>query len=223
MKMLTIARPRTSTHKASPWHALLWTILLLASPLAHSGVWFDKTAMFKYGAVYARSIVLNENGNPTYVEYDGEGREVTGYQLEITDANRKYTVVSGDAYRATQEQYTKLEAQNKQGELLTREQYLNRSFQTVDGTPLAKPTLNANTLSVFVRPALQLVFNNPEKIILAQYPINVLQNIEPTTKSLIMAPDGTIKHKTYLFSYPQGIASQHERWAVILSDFHQLS
>ena len=28
---------------------------------------------------------------------------------------------------------------------------------------------------------------------------------------------------SYLFSYPQGIASQHERWAVILSDFHQLS
>jgi len=191
MKMLTIARPRTSVPR--PWPAMLWTILLLAPTLAHSAVWYDRTPMFKYGAVYARSIVLNEAGNPTYVEYDKDGKEITsGIQVEITPDKRDYVVMSGAAFRATVAQYQQLHAQHPDGELLTRAAYLSRNFVTLDQTPIQKPNINPGTLHVYVRAANQLLINNPDQIILGQFPMDVTLTIAANTQSLLLKPDGTL-------------------------------
>lgn len=70
--------------------------LTLSSPLqsAHHG--------FQFGAVYAKSLMLSEQGNPIFVEFlDGE---IVDGDIEKTGEYAEARVMAGDIYRADQVQ-----------------------------------------------------------------------------------------------------------------------
>lgn len=128
-----------------------------------------------YGFVYTREVVTNEDGHHIWVEYN----PLTGaYENQIGIATgpdldpAEWRVMSGDEYRGYVEQKTELHEAQNDLVLMTRSVYEGPDILLADGTAMTKPALADTTASVSILPQARRIINDPDSLIIAEYPIN---------------------------------------------------
>ncbi|GAA5215845.1 hypothetical protein ACFSJ3_10555 [Corallincola platygyrae] len=109
----------------------------------------------KLAYVFARTVVLDDNGEPILVEYNDDGTEAGVVNLNIPASEA--TVIAASQYRAQQAKLALFNETHKNdlaraARLLTRAQYDAETFLAADNeTALAKPALGGSVKSVLVR------------------------------------------------------------------------
>src|SRR5690606_39210804 len=83
----------------------------------------------KIGVVQARALVLGQNGQPIFAEYDDSGAVVAEIGERHGDLDNAY-VLSGDVYRAVVDTYRVTREANKGSFVLTRDAYAGHEFGT---------------------------------------------------------------------------------------------
>ena len=176
---------------------VLSTVVFLYAPLAHAifGMQITKS---RFGHIMARSVVLTENGFPTYVEYDEAGEEVG----EIAEASGFYQdawVMSAARYQQIVENYRFI--QSEHGETIARgafvlseEEFQSYDFVTRKGEPVTGTSrLMDATLSVFVRHKDEILIPEIDPILLqAPIDLNDVQDLEENIKSVLLSDQGKV-------------------------------
>lgn len=166
-----------------------------AFSLGHLPGYFIPQQYFKHGAVYTRAIVLNESGKPTWVEYDSSGKE----GREIGEAVGQYAtakVMAGDTYRAYLKRQTEVRALYPDAQVMTDSAYRSRAFKTVTGQTIDKPDIDDSTLTVMVRADKDLFSTTGKDLVLLEMPIKDGVTPDASSKSLLLATDGSILHQS---------------------------
>ncbi|MGI9273768.1 MAG: hypothetical protein ACR2PT_02780, partial [Endozoicomonas sp.] len=159
------------------------------------GMWpYIPQSGMKKGAVFARAVVLGENGKPIYVEFNTKGEEVNEIG-EATGDLAKVRVMSGDLYRSYLDRLEKIRESNSKTELLSAQAYNSKSFETVNQEPVNKPGLKSDTLFVLV-PVDDAIFTPQTELKLLELPVNPNQPISSSIKSLLLREDGAIERQT---------------------------
>ncbi|MCG7872835.1 MAG: GH-E family nuclease [Candidatus Thiodiazotropha lotti] len=178
-------RPNSHT-QAARFIGLVWLLALslFSSPLqAQHG--------FQFGAVYAKSLILSEQGNPIYVEYGLDG-EIAGEIGEATGQYAEARVMAGQIYRAYQIQLEAVREQFPDLELVSKDTYESATYTTVGGVAIPKPPLGGNTVMVAIRPLAQRLIADSSQLVLQELPINPQLQIGNDTQSVLLDPDGAI-------------------------------
>lgn len=166
-----------------------------AFSLGHLPGYFIPQQYFKHGAVYTRAIVLSESGKPTWVEYDSSGKE----GREIGEAVGQYEtakVMAGDTYRAYLKRQTEVRALYPDAQVMTDSAYRSRAFKTVTGQTIDKPDIDDSTLTVMVRADKDLFSTTGKDLVLLEMPIKDGVTPDASSKSLLLATDGSILHQS---------------------------
>ncbi|WP_444914063.1 hypothetical protein [Microbulbifer sp. TRSA007] len=153
---------------------------------------------FRSGHVMARSVILTENGLPTYVEFDELGEEAR----EIAEASGAYldaNLMSGYRYRDILKNFNQVDEDfgdtiARGAYVLSRDAYRTMQFTTRDGKPLTNvPQLQESTLSVLVRHQDQLLIENISPI-LFEAPIDLTdpQDVREDINSLLISKEGHV-------------------------------
>ncbi|MCG7982336.1 MAG: hypothetical protein JAY90_06230 [Candidatus Thiodiazotropha lotti] len=181
----------------------LLALSLLSSPLqAQHG--------FQFGAVYAKSLILSEQGNPIYVEYGLDG-EIAGEIGEATGQYAEARVMAGEIYRAYQVQLEAVRAQFPDLDLVSKDTYESGNYTTLNGDTIQKPPLGGNTVMVALRPEAQRLLPDPSQLVLLELPINPQLQIGGDTKALLLDPDGAILSQSSLnIGFKTGFVSDAE-------------
>lgn len=145
------------------------------------------------GTVYTREIFRNENGMRTWVAYSPD----TGEQVSVIDAGESkypghsWRVMSADEYRHYKEHYENLVERNKDKyELappIARAEFESAEFLLADGeTAITKPQIQTGTAYVVVLPQAARLINDPDTLVLAEYPFDPSQDHGVSENSLTM-------------------------------------
>lgn len=145
------------------------------------------------GTVYTREIFRNENGMRTWVAYSPD----TGEQVSVIDAGESkypghsWRVMSADEYRHYKEHYENLIERNKDKyELappIARAEFESAEFLLADGeTAITKPQIQTGTAYVVVLPQAARLINDPDTLVLAEYPFDPSQDHGVSENSLTM-------------------------------------
>ncbi|WP_444917516.1 Ig-like domain-containing protein [Microbulbifer sp. JMSA003] len=192
----------------SKWYFALLTLVfsLGCMPSAHgffglNPYWalggFD-VVRWRSGHVMARSVILTDNGYPTYVEFDEAGEEAR----EIAEASGKYldaSLMSGYRYRDIVKNFNKVdedygETIARGAYVLSRDAYQSMQFTTRDGKPLSNvPQLQESTLSVLVRHQDQILIENISPV-LFEAPVDLSdpQDVPEEINSLLISKEGRV-------------------------------
>ena len=177
---------------------LLTVFSLLASVTVQATYMFPRNLVNGY--VYARTLVLGENGQPILAEYDAQG-ELIRVIGEMTGTYENAQIMSADTFNQWLENFRHYRTQHEAGDargayLLTAEAYSTTTFVTVDGLPVERPALNSDTKSVYVRGdrALLTTVTNP---VLFEAAINLIPyadtfQLADNIQSLVMSSTGVI-------------------------------
>ncbi len=150
---------------------------------------------YKHGAVYTRAIVPGPTGRPVYVEYDTSGKEAR----EIGEAIGQYEraqVMSGDVYRAYIQRQKDARERYPTALVMTAAEYRGKTFKTVTGETINKPSLQPSSLTVMVRPDKELFTTTGTELLLLQLPIKDGVTPDASSKSLLLSPEGAILNQT---------------------------
>lgn len=168
----------------------------------------------KSGWVMARSIILDQNGNPILVEFDDKGKEVEKIDIGNTDIG-KISIIQAVDYRTLDLQLQNFRMQYKDSlakgaELLSRAEYEQSTFLMADGiTIIDKHPLDEGVNSVFVRgQSSRLVdVNQSDGLVLLKFHLDMTQDadISVSTRSLVINDRGQIIAKSkYNIAYRTG-------------------
>jgi hypothetical protein len=166
-----------------------------AYSLGHLPGYFIPQKYFKHGAVYTRAMVLSAAGKPIWVEYGSDGKE----GREIGEASGQYQsakVMAGDVYRAYLQRQREVRERYPTAEVMTRAAYNSKTFKTVTGETIAKPGLESASLTVMVRADKELFSTTGYDLLLLEMPIKDGVTPDASSKSLLLASDGSILHQT---------------------------
>lgn len=205
MEMLTMSSPLSSRFAARRKVTLLgallglalsgWAMTAQAFLLGNLPGFYTPQSYYKFGAVYTRTIVPGPSGRPVYVEYDTSGKEVR----EIGEATGQYErakQMSGDTYRAYLKQQEDMDARYPTSLVMSAEEYRGKTFKTVDGVAIKKPSLAPSTLTVTVRADKELFKADGTDLILLEVPIKNRVTPSFTSKSLLLSEEGNILAET---------------------------
>ncbi len=147
----------------------LW-ILLMLSETIQAGI-----PGFNHGYVYSRAAITNEQGQYTWGRYNPENGEYLGDIAVAGDSLNpaEWRVMSGDVYRSIIKQKRDLHKSQSDLELLSRADYESSDLLLANGQAMAnKPALSATTAYVSILPQTRRLIDDPQSLILAQYPVN---------------------------------------------------
>lgn len=161
---------------------------------------------FTTGYVYSRAQETGPNGAPIWAEYSSDGslvREIGEAVGSLSPAQLK--LMSQTEYQS----YLSHLAQLKQSmpelsdaDVYTKDEYQAANFVTLaapgeTATTINKPTLKPGMLSVVVMPQALRYLNDPDRLIVAQYPIDITDPAFPVPQSmLIEIATGKIIHRS---------------------------
>jgi hypothetical protein len=203
LRMPTASRSRFAVRRKVSWLGLLLGLVLGGwgggaqaffslgmIPGIYVPQWY-----YKHGAVYTRAIVPGPTGRPVYVEYDTSGKEAR----EIGEAIGQYEraqVMSGDVYRAFIQRQKDARERYPTALVMTAAEYRGKTFKTVTGETINKPSLQPSSLTVMVRPDKELFTTTGTELLLLQLPIKDGVTPDASSKSLLLSPEGAILNQT---------------------------
>src|SRR5690606_2578128 len=167
----------------------------------NSGTGFSTAS--KHGVVMARSVVLNEQGQPTLVEYleDGsEGAEVP-VPSEYRDNIKALQIISAAEYAyqlARLADYRNEHANDlaKGADLMSRAQFLGQSFPLADNKSSVTPResdLHSSVKSVLARGQSNRLIADSKQLALLTFTVDLTQNFNPAGyRSLVLNPQGQV-------------------------------
>ena len=126
------------------------------------------------GHVAAKGLILSEEGNPYWVEYDEKGNVVRTIG-EVKEELVKSWLMPGHDYRLLMAGFAETKAKNSgHSEVLYAKEYAARTFKDAAGKELTgKPALSPSTRSVVVRTADALY--SAQDLILLQSQLDLKQ------------------------------------------------
>ena len=177
--------------------SIIATLLLTSIDANACAQWMG--CRFKHGIVAAKGIVRTPGGDPIFAEYDTSGDLVseigaaTGY---LKDAE----VVSALAYQGYIDSFNQVEEQHSRyRQILTRDQYLGKSFTRLDGSVFvgSEYDILPSTKSVVVLNEDRILDGSINHI-LFQAPINLnsLATLDENDRSLLINEDGNVIQKS---------------------------
>ena len=181
--------------------ALLLALLLGGWSMTAQAFWwlipgiYTPQIYYKYGAVYTRAIVPGPNGRPVYVEYDSSGREAREIGEAVGQFERAQ-VMSGDAYRSLLQRLQDTQSAHPDAVVMTAEEYRAKSFVTVTGEAVSKPSLGNGSKTVVVRPDEQLYTTDGKDLVLLELPIKAEVIPGDGSKALLLSEAGDILHQS---------------------------
>ena len=178
-----------------------WLFLVLLSTLTatQAHAWsFDSHPNTILGAVYARSLVLGDNGKPIFVEFDSTGA-VVNVIGEAIGPLADGEVMAGDLYRAYAQAFDSYKSAHEKDSargayVLSREEYEATTFKTFRDQTVNRPPLRYSaTKSVLVRHKQTLATPDTAPILL-ESPIDLksLQFLAPNIKSVLLNKAGQV-------------------------------
>ncbi len=157
---------------------------------------------YKKGAVMARAVVLNDDGQPILVEYNEDGSEagVVPIPGDYQDKVDTLRILSAHEYLAQQQRLTLYREQHAQGlardaELMSRDQFLGQKYRLADNqTEISPPDLPPDINSVLVRGQSARLLPEPKQLVLLSFTVDLTQDYTPPsgTKSLVLTPEGQV-------------------------------
>lgn len=163
---------------------------------------FGFPTAYKKGAVMARTVVLNENGQPILVEYNEDGSEagVVALPAEYREQVRTLQIISAYDYLAQQARLATWREQHagdlaQDAQLMARAQFLGQTYRLADNrTELTPPALPPGIKSVLVRGQSARLLPDPEQLVLLSFTVDLSQDYTPPagSKSLVLTPAGQV-------------------------------
>jgi len=187
------ARSLRHIFKNSCFLAICW------SALATLPIHADET--FKHGAVMARSLALDDAGQPILVEYNEDGSEgsVIGIPSEYKTRVSELIIIDTAEYRQQKDLLKEYkehykETLAKDAELLSREQYLGRTYTTANGKDTITPKEPPKYIkSMLVRGRSNTITKDPDQLILRGFTVDLSQDYQPPEKgTLVLTPKGQV-------------------------------
>ncbi len=129
---------------------------------------------FAHGWVYSRGIVTNDLGQYTWSRYNIATGDYLG-DVGVADSSldpEEWRVMSGEEYRNIIQQKADLHEAQEDLEFLSRAEYESASLLLANGQPMTKPSLSNTTGYVSILPQLRRLIDDPQSLILAEYPVN---------------------------------------------------
>lgn len=174
------------------------------------------------GYVAAKGLILSENGNPYWVEYDTNGNLIdpededsAGIEIEVAGDFKDSTVISMSEYKYYVEAYVDLVSQNADTiEILTPDEYKDRDFVCLNGEPAVKPELKETSKTVVVQKPEALLTPSYD-VVLLEAPINLLTydgNVgNEEIQTIILDEQGNSVHKSiYNIGYKAGFYTEKD-------------
>lgn len=159
--------------------------LLLLLVFMHNTWAYIPSANSVYGSVYTRGVVLDDNGNSTYVAYNEDGTELETIAVVNTDALRTAQVIGTAQANAIVEHYQTLLNDFPDAEVKTRAEY------DALATPPNRPALVSYNNFVVVRgEAQRQLMVDGSQLILQQSVIDPQKQYSGT--SLLVSREGNI-------------------------------
>src|SRR5690606_26937423 len=138
---------------------------------------------FKHGAVIARAMALNENGQPILVEYNEDGSEAGEVTLgEYANRVNELQIISAYEYRTQLARWNEFRERPsnplaEDAELLSRAGFLQHgSYPTADNQQIANPGLAPHIKSVAIRGRSSRFGADPQQLILMSFSVDLTQN-----------------------------------------------
>jgi hypothetical protein len=165
----------------------------------------------KFGVVATKGIILDDKGNPIWVEYDEEGKVVNEINEMIESSAEKYLgkawVMASNEYRQYVKAFETIRAKYHDNyKVLSRDAYLGTVFSLVDDSFIERPTIKDSTRSVVVP---KRIYNETE-LFLLESPLDLKSQIgiPDSAKSVLLneegqflyASDYNIGHRTAFYS-----------------------
>ena len=177
--------------------AILLTLILTVTDANACAQWMG--CRFKHGIVAAKGIVRTPGGDPIFAEYDTSGdlvSEIGAATGHLKDAE----VVSALAYQGYIDSFNQVEEQHSRyRQILTRDQYLGKSFTRLDGSVFvgSEYDILPSTKSVVVLNQDRILDGSINHI-LFQAPINLnsLATLDENDRSLLINEDGNVIQKS---------------------------
>jgi hypothetical protein len=187
--------------KPALFNVAIIALTALASVSVHAG------QAFKHGAVMARSVVLNENGQPILVEYNEDGTEgsVVSVPDEYAGEVDKLTVITAFEYRMEQERLKAFKEQHKEGlardaEVMAIEEFSQQKYLTAKGKKengeideITPPVMPEYVKSVLVRGRSARITNDASQLVLLSFSVDLSEDFNPPEKgSILLNPKGQV-------------------------------
>ena len=159
-----------------------------------------------HGWVMARSMVLDENGQPILVEYNDQGEEVRelslpgGYQDRVDELE----IFSGQAYRAARQRLDAFRNDDdtqglaQDALLLPMDQVAGERFEMADNSlgwiRVSSSDLERNTKSVLIRGQSNRLTDEVDQLILQEYSFDLTQSVsvDESVRSIVVNPKGQV-------------------------------
>jgi len=159
----------------------------------------------KFGAVIARSVILDENDQPILVEFDDAGDEVRvvnvpGDYKNDVDSLKILSAADFRFYKNQLEEYKVDHVNNLAigAILMDRNEFLSQTFVAADNvTSYSYPpgNLPESIKSVFVRGKSNRILPSPQELLLLSFSVDLKNSTSPVSehdKSLLLSPEGVV-------------------------------
>jgi RHS repeat-associated protein len=148
----------------------------------------------------ARSVVLNEQGQPILVEYNEDGTEgsVISIPGEYADKIGKLRVISAYEYRMEQARLRDYQEHHAEdlamdAEVLSRTDFMEQTYLTADGQSLSPVELPGYVQSVLVRGRSNRIGNDSHQLVLLSFSVDLSEDFNPPEKgSILLNPTGQV-------------------------------
>ncbi|SIP86939.1 hypothetical protein SAMN05878282_1014 [Aquipseudomonas alcaligenes] len=158
------------------------------------GVYMPQTYL-KIGAAYTRAIVPGPSGRPVYVEYNTSGKEAAEIG-EATGPLERAKVMPAASYRAYLQRLSDARQRYPESQVMKASEYRGKTFKTVTGETIKKPSISMATLTVLVRADEQLFSTDGRDLLLLELPIKSDVQPSSSSQSLLVSEQGDILHQT---------------------------
>lgn len=158
------------------------------------GVYMPQTYL-KIGAAYTRAIVPGPSGRPVYVEYNTSGKEAAEIG-EATGPLERAKVMPAASYRAYLQRLSDARERYPESQVMKASEYRGKTFKTVTGETIKKPSISMATLTVLVRADEQLFSTDGRDLLLLELPIKSDVQPSSSSQSLLVSEQGDILHQT---------------------------
>jgi hypothetical protein len=158
------------------------------------GVYMPQTYL-KIGAAYTRAIVPGPSGRPVYVEFNTSGKEAAEIG-EATGPLERAKVMPAGTYRAYLQRLSDARQRYPDSQVMKAAEYRSKTFKTVTGETIKKPSISTTILTVLVRADEQLFSTDGKDLLLLELPIK--HDVQPSSSSqaLLLSEQGDILHQT---------------------------
>ncbi|MDG9925147.1 MULTISPECIES: hypothetical protein [unclassified Pseudomonas] len=162
--------------------------------LSIPGVYIPQTYL-KIGAAYTRAIVPGPNGRPVYVEFNTSGKEAAEIG-EATGPLERAKVMPAGTYRAYLQRLSDARQRYPDSQVMKASEYRGKTFKTVTGETIKKPSISMSSLTVLVRADEQLFSTDGKELLLLELPIKSDVQPSSSSQSLLLSEQGDILHQT---------------------------